>query len=777
MFSSRLSTQNWRSSNLLASACHIGLMTKDMKPTSLLARAWKVSATMKGAGRRPAPVDARETHWVAQVGGVEQHAGQHVLVQLLGRGAAVEVLHQFEVPGHVGCQHHGHGQTAEAPLLLRIQAAQQVACRAVQNLEHQGAVEVLQHRLVVVAPRQRTVGEHLEAVVGAGVAHVVAQAANHAGDLVEGVQLLARLGLEAQVVAGVLHANTVREGMEWYVVVVGAHGLHEGPQRSGRHGPSSCHIQLIQDEARHALEVILVPEEVQHVKVPRPQLVALALQPQQLRLHRLCLPLVGLHQPLRTLQQQGVRRRHLEVRQWRAQIQALQELRQRPHGLQLGFPERRLLRGTQAAENPGQLVAPANGYGQGDPSCVATAHHRRHAALDIFQDGDVVLVLLLVLLLALRVRGGQREVACVGVVAVQPCLSGLAELRQRRQHRRQRGAAALGGQRLQLGHLGGPLARARVTQHHAGLRAHGLHQALVIGVEHAVADAEGGLLVDGLHDTQHVSAGVADGRRQDGARLEAGLPVYGRVEQRLGVGVGNVDDAACLEGLAHDAAVHGHPAATHVLRDDALQRLRGRVVEIHADALGCRHHAQRLPGQRFASPALGQQGALAEGHAGVCGDLLSYGLVRRRERRGLGGGHFVDGHEDALRIAHGGDGYGQDASRGERRPLVDVPAEARVQLRVGHVDALLRVGHGAHQPVGQRQAEALLQEQADALGVQQAVGRLHHAHQTLLGIKISGAGRAQQLLRLHVAQQALEDVSAFGRRQLLQELDVVVHSV
>mmetsp|Transcript_21569 Transcript_21569/g.54327 ORF Transcript_21569/g.54327 Transcript_21569/m.54327 type:complete len:336 (+) Transcript_21569:172-1179(+) len=117
-------------------------------------------------------------------GHLQQHAHHAAVLLKLARIVAVlerrklllELAHDLKVVAHVRCEHHAdHVGLEHAPVVAigDLGALQEVHARVADELQRHVQRVVLQHRLVVVPPREHALVAHHERVVEAGVLRVV----------------------------------------------------------------------------------------------------------------------------------------------------------------------------------------------------------------------------------------------------------------------------------------------------------------------------------------------------------------------------------------------------------------------------------------------------------------------------------------------------------------------------------------------------------------------------------------------------------------------------
>ncbi len=105
------------------------------------------------------------------------------------------------------------------------------------------------------------------------------------------------------------------------------------------------------------------------------------------------------------------------------------------------------------------------------------------------------------------------------------------------------------------------LGHAHALQRDRALRRERRREHLVVGVEHAA-----GLVQHLHHADQHVLV-IDERQREHAARAVAGRAVDAGIEARIGVAVGNVDDAPIVRARADQAGARRHADRRDACRD------------------------------------------------------------------------------------------------------------------------------------------------------------------------------------------------------------------
>mmetsp|Transcript_46051 Transcript_46051/g.144105 ORF Transcript_46051/g.144105 Transcript_46051/m.144105 type:complete len:261 (-) Transcript_46051:584-1366(-) len=258
--------------------------------------------------------------------------------------------------------------------------------------------------------------------------------------------------------------------------------------------------------------------------------------------------------------------------------------------------------------------------------------------------------------------------------------------------------------------------------------------------------------------------------------------VHVRVEARIGVSVGDVNDLSLTKYVPRDALVDGQPVPLHVLRDDALELvmqgvgevdgytlrlekvvavlydpLRG-LIRVHVSGEG-REHAQQSPSESAIPHRISEERDVLEVNGREVRDLTRQIFIvggERNDLRAVGAciprrRNLVDGHHHAVHVPSDHDRHREHTPRGEVRELVHAGEEAIIRLRILHINDVAARRRGAHDPARKRHREAPLQvlgdgeakpreapvddENTDALGLQQVVRLAHERHEPALRVR------------------------------------------
>ena len=187
---------------------------------------------------------------------------------------------------------------------------------------------------------------------------------------------------------------------------------------------------------------------------------------------------------------------------------------------------------------------------------------------------------------------GEREIESVAAGeiggaerAVEIVARHLRHGRGQRAHLHHARGLHLAAQLLALDHL---LHHQRALQRHGALRGEHAAERLVGGVEHAVA------LVEHLHHAHQRFLVIDERQREQAARAVAALAIDPRIEARIGVAVGHVDQLARARAGADDAGAGRHAHRRDVGRHAQHELVAVGFVEPYRGALGAEHLRRRI---------------------------------------------------------------------------------------------------------------------------------------------------------------------------------------